>query len=96
LIVKGNTSKVIAKALGISDLTVRKHRENILRKLEIQNTAQLVHYWLHHGPHHEQAANISNIRRKDFENARRPRPHDEWLCLAAAQPNGHQSTASTS
>jgi DNA-binding CsgD family transcriptional regulator len=38
----GLSSKQIARALSISDLTVRKHRENILRKLGLRNTAQLI------------------------------------------------------
>jgi len=42
LVVAGHTSKKIAKLLGVSDLTVRKHRENLMRKLGISNIAQLV------------------------------------------------------
>ena len=38
----GNTSKQIGKSLGISDLTVRKHRENIFRKLGIGSSVQLM------------------------------------------------------
>lgn len=38
----GRTSKEIARALFLSDLTVRKHRENLLRKLGLTSTAQLV------------------------------------------------------
>lgn len=41
LVVAGHTSKQIARLLRISDLTVRKHRENILRKLGLRSTAQL-------------------------------------------------------
>jgi DNA-binding CsgD family transcriptional regulator len=33
LVIQGFTSKEISQRLGISDLTVRKHRENLLRKL---------------------------------------------------------------
>ncbi|WUR11250.1 helix-turn-helix transcriptional regulator [[Empedobacter] haloabium] len=40
-IVQGKTSKMVARELGISPLTVRKHRENILRKLGIRDTMQL-------------------------------------------------------
>ena len=47
-IAAGQTSKQIAKNLGISDLTVRKHRENLYRKLGIQRMAQLVLYCLQH------------------------------------------------
>lgn len=42
LVVEGRTSKEIARLLGISDLTVRKHREHLLRKLNLRSTAQLV------------------------------------------------------
>jgi DNA-binding NarL/FixJ family response regulator len=42
LIVTGQTCKHIAQRLGLSDLTVRKHRENLMRKAGAANTAQLV------------------------------------------------------
>jgi DNA-binding CsgD family transcriptional regulator len=42
LVVGGQTSKQIARHLRLSDLTVRKHRENLLRKLGLRSTAQLV------------------------------------------------------
>lgn len=42
LVIKGCTSKEIARELAISDLTVRKHRENLLKKLGLRTTAQLV------------------------------------------------------
>ena len=38
---KGLGCKDIARTLGISEHTVRKHRENILRKLGLTSTAQL-------------------------------------------------------
>lgn len=38
----GLSSKEIAKELGISDLTVRKHRENLCRKLGARNAPELV------------------------------------------------------
>jgi DNA-binding CsgD family transcriptional regulator len=40
-VLAGRTSKEIARALHLSDLTVRKHRENILRRLGLKSTAQL-------------------------------------------------------
>ncbi|MEB0046820.1 MULTISPECIES: helix-turn-helix transcriptional regulator [unclassified Pseudomonas] len=46
LIAGGRTSKEIAQALGVSDLTVRKHRENLYRKLAISSIVQLVRYCL--------------------------------------------------
>lgn len=39
---QGLSSKEIARRLGISDLTVRKHRENLCRKLGARNAAELV------------------------------------------------------
>lgn len=44
-VAQGTSSKSVARQLGISDLTVRKHRENILRKLELRETAQLALLW---------------------------------------------------
>lgn len=41
-VLAGRTSKEIARALYLSDLTVRKHRENLLRKLGLTSTAQLL------------------------------------------------------
>ena len=42
LIAKGKTNPQIAAELNISPLTVKKHRENLLRKLNAHNTAQLI------------------------------------------------------
>lgn len=39
---RGWSSKRVAQALGVSDLTVRKHRENLMRKLGVHSVAQLV------------------------------------------------------
>jgi len=44
LIGDGESSKDISNILSISEKTVSKHRGNILRKLDIKNTAQLVRY----------------------------------------------------
>jgi DNA-binding CsgD family transcriptional regulator len=41
LIARGRTSKEVARVLNISPLTVRKHRENLMRKLAFHDTAQL-------------------------------------------------------
>lgn len=41
-LVRGLSSKQIARVLGASDLTIRKHRENLLRKLGLRHTGQLV------------------------------------------------------
>ncbi len=44
LIAKGYTSKDIGESLSISIRTVEKHRENVKSKLDIHDTAGLVHY----------------------------------------------------
>jgi DNA-binding NarL/FixJ family response regulator len=41
---KGNSSKEIALSLGITSKTVEVHRYNILRKLNLKNSAALVNY----------------------------------------------------
>jgi DNA-binding CsgD family transcriptional regulator len=41
LLAIGMSSKHVARRLGISDLTVRKHRENLLKKLGLRSTARL-------------------------------------------------------
>lgn len=46
LIADGHTSQEIAELLFISYFTVGKHRKNILRKLGLKNTAELVSYAL--------------------------------------------------
>jgi len=43
-IVKGNTSKEIAKDLNISSSTVDTHRKNMQRKLKIHKISELVNY----------------------------------------------------
>jgi DNA-binding CsgD family transcriptional regulator len=42
LIAVGLTSKQIARKLGISPLTVRKHRENAMRNLNVHSLAELI------------------------------------------------------
>lgn len=42
LVVVGNSSKIIAKRLGISPKTVDIHRANLMRKLDIRTVAELV------------------------------------------------------
>lgn len=46
LIVQGKTSQEIAEQLFISHRTVETHRSNLLRKLGMKNTAELVRYAL--------------------------------------------------
>jgi DNA-binding CsgD family transcriptional regulator len=42
LLVTGRTSKEIARQLAISPLTVRKHRQNIMRKRAVHSLAELI------------------------------------------------------
>ncbi len=42
LISKGLTTKEIATQLFVSTRTIETHRANILKKLEVKNTAQLI------------------------------------------------------
>lgn len=49
LIAAGFTSQEIAEKLFISYFTVGKHRKNIMKKLELKNTAELVRYALKEG-----------------------------------------------
>ncbi|MCO6499276.1 MAG: response regulator transcription factor [Vicingus serpentipes] len=44
LIIEGLTNIEIGKALHISNRTVESHRRNILQKLDVKNTADLVRY----------------------------------------------------
>lgn len=44
LIANGTTTPDIAGRLGISPLTARKHRENLMRKLNLHNAAELTAY----------------------------------------------------
>ena len=43
---EGHTSKKIAEILNISKLTVDTHRKNMMQKLEISNTAELIRFAL--------------------------------------------------
>ena len=40
-VVQGESSAAIAARLGVSVGTVRKHRENLMRKLKLHNVAEL-------------------------------------------------------
>ena len=48
LITKGKMTKEIADELCISALTVKKHRSNIRKKLQVKNTAEMVTYLVPH------------------------------------------------
>ena len=49
LIAEGNTTKEVADILGIGIRTVASHRENLMGKLDIHNTAGLVRYAIRKG-----------------------------------------------
>jgi DNA-binding NarL/FixJ family response regulator len=48
-IAQGKRNKDIAQALLISVKTVEKHRGNLMRKLNVHNSAELTIFALHHG-----------------------------------------------
>lgn len=48
LVVDGKTSKDIAEFLGVSFRTVDHHRANLLRKLNVKNSIDLVNYAIRH------------------------------------------------
>ena len=48
LISNGNTNKEIASVLFISYRTVESHRRNIIKKLNLRNTAELIKYAFNH------------------------------------------------
>lgn len=43
-LVQGLSNKEVARRLGISDQTVRKHRENLMQKLGVHDALQLLQY----------------------------------------------------
>ena len=49
LVAEGEANKQIAEALGISIKTVEKHREHLMRKLDIHDTAGLTRYAIEAG-----------------------------------------------
>lgn len=49
LVARGNSNKLIAKQLAISDQTVKNHVSTILRKLEVNDRTEAVVYALRHG-----------------------------------------------
>jgi DNA-binding NarL/FixJ family response regulator len=46
LVSQANTNREIASTLGISPATVKRHLENILRKLQVRNRAEAAIYGL--------------------------------------------------
>ena len=49
LVAKGLTSKEVAEKLFLSELTVIKHRKNIIKKLDLKNFTEVVSYAHHEG-----------------------------------------------
>jgi DNA-binding NarL/FixJ family response regulator len=49
LVARGNSNKLIARQLGISDQTVKNHLSTILRKLEVNDRTEAVVYALRNG-----------------------------------------------
>jgi DNA-binding NarL/FixJ family response regulator len=49
LVARGNSNKIIARKLGISDQTVKNHVSAILRKLEVNDRTEAVVYALRNG-----------------------------------------------
>lgn len=49
LVAEGKTSKMIAALLSISKRTVEHHRANIMKKLNVKNTAALIKYAIRNG-----------------------------------------------
>ena len=49
LIAKGNTNQDIAERLSIGIKTVETHRSNLMRKLNLHNTAEVTAYALREG-----------------------------------------------
>jgi FixJ family two-component response regulator len=42
LIVRGNTNKQIARALGGTERTIKAHRHRVMEKMQVQSLAELV------------------------------------------------------
>lgn len=51
LVAEGKNSDEIAECMHISVATVRKHRENIMRKLNLRNAAEIAAFAVKHGLH---------------------------------------------
>jgi DNA-binding CsgD family transcriptional regulator len=49
LLAEGRSNKEVAAELGISVKTAETHRANIMRKLNLQGTSDLVHYAVRNG-----------------------------------------------
>ena len=48
-VVAGHANKVIARRLDVSEKTVEKHRDHLMRKLDIHDTAGLTRYAIEAG-----------------------------------------------
>ncbi|SRR6266702_7043255 len=45
----GHSNKMIARELGVSPKTIEKHRSNLMRKLQLHNTASVTMYAIANG-----------------------------------------------
>jgi two-component system nitrate/nitrite response regulator NarL len=66
-IADGDPNKVIARALGIADSTVKVHVKNILRKLGVGNRTQAATWATRHGLAHP---TTPDNRRSGWQNGR--------------------------
>jgi len=63
-VARGLSSKHIARELGISPATVRKHRENIFRRIGVHSAQQLTVWWIDIGQFlHAQIDTPSEVQR---------------------------------
>jgi DNA-binding NarL/FixJ family response regulator len=49
LLAEGNSAKMISEKLNVEESTICSHRKNMLRKLNMENTASLVNFAAENG-----------------------------------------------
>ena len=42
LVIRGNTNKQVARALGCTERTIKAHRHRVMEKMQVQSLAELV------------------------------------------------------
>ena len=42
LVIRGNTNKQVARALGCTERTIKAHRQKVMEKMQVQTLAELV------------------------------------------------------
>ena len=77
LIAEGNSNRQISESRGISIKTVEKHRTQLMRKLNIHNTAGLTRYAISRGLTEDQPSPFSagGISPRQTPSPRRSHPH---------------------